>query len=156
MCFFTSAPVFFKLATLTKHRILQVRSHFFIFLFLFFLLKKCEKRVQNWMPKNHWKNSPTGTQNESKIDKKWGGKPCKSRKIVKKRCFWKCGFLMIFWVAKKSKKEGMAIIDGWVLLAPGLQWGTIGGTIQKSFWLSNTPLGRWPGELSLLLLLVLS
>ena len=95
--------------------------------------------------------APTGTQNESKTDKKWRGKPCKSRKIAKKRCFWKGGFLMIFWVAKKSKKGGITIIEGWVLLAPGLQWGTIGGTIQKSFWLSNTPLGRWPGELLLYL-----
>ena len=152
MYFFTSLPVFFKLVTLTKHRILQVRSHFFIFLFLFFSWKNVKKRVQNWMPKNHWRNSPNW---ESKTDKKWRGKPCKSRKIAKKRCFWKGGFLMIFWVAKKSKKGGMPIIGGWVLLAPGLQWGTIGGTINQYNSLSNTPMGQWPGELLLLLLLLL-
>ena len=83
--------------------------------------------------------APTGTQNESKTDKKWGGKPCKSRKIAKKRCFWKGGFLKIFWVAKKSKKGGITIIDGWVLLAPGLQWGTIGGTINQYNSLSKLP-----------------
>ena len=125
-------------------------SSFFYFSFFLEKMWKNESKIE--CRKIIEEIAPTGTQNESKTDKKWRGKPCKSRKITKKRCFWKGGFLMIFWVAKKSKKGGITIIDGWVLLAPGLQWGTIGGTIQKSFWLSNTPLGRWPGELLLLLL----
>ena len=39
-CFFTTARVFFKLATLTKHCILRYESYFFVFSVFKFFLKK--------------------------------------------------------------------------------------------------------------------
>ena len=48
-------------------------------------------------------------------------------------------FLPFFRVAKKSKNEGMPISGKSVILAPGLQWGTIGGTINQYNWLSKLP-----------------
>ena len=75
------------------------------------------------MYKNHRKNIPTGTQNDPKIDKKLIEKPWKSLKNTKKVVFWRVDFWWFFWVAKKSKKGGMAIIDEWVILALGSTGG---------------------------------
>ena len=49
--FFTPALLVFNLATLTKHRILQVRSYFFIFwVFAFFgkTLTKSDYKIRSW------------------------------------------------------------------------------------------------------------
>ena len=45
MCFFTSSLVFFNMATLTKHYILQYESYFFIFRVFVFFSKKTSKNV---------------------------------------------------------------------------------------------------------------
>ena len=45
MRFFTSSLVFFNMATLTKHCILQYESYFFIFRVFAFFLKKTSKNV---------------------------------------------------------------------------------------------------------------
>ena len=57
--FFTAALVFFNMATLTKHYILQYESYFFIFrVFAFFLKKIVEKRVPKSRPRFSLKNHP--------------------------------------------------------------------------------------------------
>ena len=46
-------------------------------------------------------------------------------------------------MAKKLKKEGMPISGGSILLAPGLQWGTIGGTINQSINITRYLTRHW-------------
>ena len=59
MRFFASSLVFFNMATLTKHCILQYESYFFIFrVFAFFLKKIVEKRVPKSRPRFSLKNHP--------------------------------------------------------------------------------------------------
>ena len=101
-----------------------MRKLLFHFLsFCFFFQKNVQNWVQNWTQKKIEKNNSTGTQNDPKIDKKSIGKSWKSLKWPKKVVFGRIDFLMIFWVAQKSKKGGMTIIDLSVLLALGSTGG---------------------------------
>ena len=69
------------------------------------------------------KMTPGGPQNTPKILKKWSQNRQKSRKMPKTLNFSGVDFLMIFWMAKKSKKGGITIIGESVLLALGSTGG---------------------------------
>ena len=91
-CFFTSPLVFFNMATLTKHCILQYESYFFIFRVFAFFSKKTSKNVlQNrdhvFPSKITQKSSPGtrfGTQNGPELT---SGRS-KNRKMSQKSRFW--------------------------------------------------------------------
>ena len=113
ICFFSSPPrIFSNMATLTKHCILRYESYFFVFwVFYFFFEKSMKKTIENFTCQKSRKMTPGGPQNRSKIVKKRLLNRQKSPKMPKKSIFWGVDFLMIFWMAKKSEKGGMPIID---------------------------------------------
>ena len=89
--------------------------------------------------------TPKWTQNGQKLEEKMP----KITKIAKKVDFLRGRFFDDFLDGQKIEKrrhDHHRVISS---PGPGLHWGTIGGTInqQPMNWLSNTPLGRWPGEL---------
>ena len=97
MRFFTSSLVFFNMATLTKHYILQYESYFFIFRVFVIFTKKPGKNnakmleagfvakiTTEWSPGRYFgsKNAPEFTSETTKIPK-----------IAKKCSFWARQFL---------------------------------------------------------------
>ena len=98
--FFASSLVFFNMATLTKHYILQYESYFLIFRVFVFFSKKTSKNVlQNrdriFPSKIIQKSSPGtrfGTQNGIELTSERSKKP----KKVRKSCFRTEQFLNVF------------------------------------------------------------
>ena len=125
----------------------SVLSTFYFFHFLEIYEKWRKKPSKTGDQKKHRKMGPRGSQNWPKIAHNSPKIRQKSQKNPKKHENWRVDFWPFFRVAKKSKNEGITISGKSVLLAPGLQWGTIGGTINQYNSLSNTPMGQWPGEL---------
>ena len=101
----------------------DTKATFSFFEFLIFFEKSMKKTTENFTCQKSRKITPGGPQNTPKILKKWLQNRQKSRKMPKKLIFWGVDFLMIFWMAKKSKKGGIPIMGEWVLLALGSTGG---------------------------------
>ena len=92
MRFFTSSLVFFNMATLTKHYILQYESYFFIFrVFAFFLKKHRKKRSKIettfFLSEITQKSSP-GTRFRTQNGPELTSGSSKNRKMWQKSRFW--------------------------------------------------------------------
>ena len=148
---FSSHPCFFlDMATFTIVWFFPIETYFFIFCFFVFFCKKWSKiNVKKQMKKKDWKLTSQDPFLNPKIDKigtegfpKW----LKNRK----KKFLRGWFFDDFLDGQKSHSQrsfhSLIFQYGWVLAS----LGDIGGTIKDNpiYWLSNTPLGRWPGELS--------
>ena len=147
---FSSHPcLFLDMATFTIVWFFLIETYFFIFCFFVFFCKKwskinvkkqMKKIVENWPPRTpFWtpkstKSGQRASQNGSKIEKKW---------------FLRGWFFDDFLDGQKSHSQrsfqSLMFQYGWVLAS----LGDIGGSIKDNpiYSLSNTPLGRWPGEL---------
>ena len=105
MCFFVSSLVFFSMATLTKHCILECESYFFIFrVFVFFSKKNVKKRAPKSRPHFSLKNHPKVVPGDPFWDRKRtrinvGG--IKNPKIPKKNRFCAEKFFEYFFNSKK-------------------------------------------------------
>ena len=107
-----------------KKTVFYISKHtFHFFRFLFFFWKNVKKTTENFTSQKSRKMTPGGPQKTPKILKKWSQNRQKSRKMPKKSIFWGIDFLMIFWMAKKSKKGSTTISDNSVLLALGSTGG---------------------------------
>ena len=109
-----SSLVFFNIATLTEHCILQYESYFFIFrVFVFFLKKIVEKRVPKSRPRFSLKNHPKVVFGDPFWD------PKRSRinvgEINKPKNSTKKSFLgrAVFWIFFKSKKLLGLVLPKW-------------------------------------------
>ena len=105
MCFFASSLVFFNMATLTKHCILQYESYFFIFrVFAFFLKKHRKKRSKietTFFPSEITQKSFPGTRFGSQNGPELTSEGWKNSKIVEKSRFWIELFFEYFLRSKK-------------------------------------------------------
>ena len=111
-CFFQAPLAFFPTWRPSRNTVFyDTKATFSFFEFLIFFKKSMKKTTEKFTCQKSRKMTPGGPQNTSKILKKWSQNRQKSRKMPKKLIFRGVDFLMIFWMTKKSKKEGMAIID---------------------------------------------
>ena len=78
---------------------------FHFFSFLSFFEKAIKKKNEKLAGQKKHKMTSWGTQNEPKIMEKWSNKWYKSQKLPKKSVFREVNSLIIFWMAKKSKKD---------------------------------------------------
>ena len=123
-CFFQAPLAFFPTWRPSRNTVFyDTKATFSFFEFLIFFKKLMKKMAEKFICQKSRKMTPGGSQNRPKILKKWSQNHQKSPKMTKKMIFWGVEFLMIFWVAKKSKKGGMTIIGEWVLLALGSTGG---------------------------------
>ena len=92
MRFFASSLVFFNMATLTKHCILQYESYFFIFRVFAFFLKKSSKNVfrnrSHVFPSKITQKSSPGTRFGTQNGPELTSGRSKNRKMVQKSRFW--------------------------------------------------------------------
>ena len=122
MYVFTSARVFFKLATLTKHCILRYESYFFIFRVFVIFTKKHGKNnakmleagfvakiTTEWSPGRYFgsKNAPEFTSETTKI-----------AKIDQKSSFWAWQFFNRFFHRKKCNFSPIKVRGGSTGLRP--------------------------------------
>ena len=112
-CFFQAPLAFFPTWRPSRNTVFyDTKATFSFFEFLFFFFEKLMKKtIGKFTSQKSRKMTPGGTQNTPKILKKWPQNRQKSRKMPKKLIFWGVDFLMIFWMTKKSKKEGIPIIE---------------------------------------------
>ncbi len=96
-CFFKPPSHFFQHGDPHETLYFTIRKLLFRFLSFWYFSEKIIKNcMQNWAQKNHQTNGPTGTQNGTKINKKWIGESRKSPKWPKKVFFWGFHFLAVF------------------------------------------------------------
>ena len=112
--FFASSLVFFNMATLTKHYILQYESYFFIFrVFAFFLKKNVEKRVPKSRPRFSLKNHPKVVPGDPFWDPKRSrinvGEVKKPKNVRKRSILDTVGFWRIF-----KLKKALAPHSSWL------------------------------------------
>ena len=111
-CFFQALLAVFPTWRPSRNTVFyDTKATFSFFEFLIFSEKSMKKTTENFTCQKSRKMTPGGPQNTPKILKKRLQNRQKSRKMPKKLIFWGVDFLMIFWMAKKSKKGGMPIID---------------------------------------------
>ena len=123
-CFFQAPLAFFPTWRPSRNTVFyDTKATFSFFEFLIFFKKLMKKMAEKFICQKSRKMTPGGSQNRPKILKKWSQNHQKSPKMPKKLIFWGVEFLMIFWMAKKSKKGGTPIIGESVLLALGSTGG---------------------------------
>ena len=141
----SSHPGFFlDMATLTIVWFFLIETYFFIF---FFLQKMIKNQCKKTDEKKGWKLTSQDPFLNPKIDKiGTEGFP----KWLKnwKKWFLRGWFFDDFLDGQKShfQRSWHTLMFGYGGVLASL--GDIGGTIKDNpiYWLSNTPLGRWPGE----------